>query len=195
MLSGSATSIRSTAQKVSSVALAGIWRGVYVDQISEHFDVWQLQGYDIPVVSETSVSWLMAGSGVDPSSISKLVGSLRRRSPRMRLGVVGRTPGCFEANEADLYIPANAQPADVVAAMRLAHGGFVIGESGGGPRHQHRLTNRERELLDALCTGLGNDQIARAMSISRRTVEFHLTRIFRKLGVASRVEAILRAQQ
>jgi DNA-binding CsgD family transcriptional regulator len=52
------------------------------------------------------------------------------------------------------------------------------------------LTGREHELLLALCEGLGNDQLARKFDISRRTVEFHLTGIFKKLNVASRAEAM-----
>lgn len=54
------------------------------------------------------------------------------------------------------------------------------------------LTDREMELLRVLCVGLGNDQIARELKISRSTVEFHLTRIFKKLEVSSRAEAIVR---
>ena len=57
---------------------------------------------------------------------------------------------------------------------------------------QTRLTDRERAVINLLKQAKSNKQIAFALSVSVRTVEFHLTRIYAKLGVASRAEAILR---
>lgn len=54
------------------------------------------------------------------------------------------------------------------------------------------LSRRERELLQLLCTGLGNAEIARRLSISEKTVRNHLSNIYRKLGVRSRAQAIVR---
>ena len=47
------------------------------------------------------------------------------------------------------------------------------------------LTVREREIFDLLSRGYGNEQMARELCISRRTVDTHRTHIFRKLGVHS----------
>jgi DNA-binding NarL/FixJ family response regulator len=55
------------------------------------------------------------------------------------------------------------------------------------------LSGRERVVLQLIAQGLGNKEIAQRLGLNLRTVEFHLTNVYRKLGVQSRVEAILLA--
>ena len=55
------------------------------------------------------------------------------------------------------------------------------------------LTTREKETLNLACDGLRNREISDEMGISVRTVEGHFNRIFSKLGVSSRTEAVLQA--
>ncbi|MCC6168562.1 MAG: response regulator transcription factor [Caldilineaceae bacterium] len=52
------------------------------------------------------------------------------------------------------------------------------------------LTEREEEVLKMLAQGWTNTRIANEMSVSERTVRFHLSNIYDKLGVSSRAEAI-----
>jgi DNA-binding NarL/FixJ family response regulator len=52
------------------------------------------------------------------------------------------------------------------------------------------LTERQRELLACLQEGLDNIAIARRTDLSVKTVENHLTRLYRHLGVQSRLEAV-----
>jgi two-component system response regulator DegU len=55
------------------------------------------------------------------------------------------------------------------------------------------LTIREKETLELACNGLRNKEISNEMGISVRTVEGHFNRIFSKLEVSSRTEAVLLA--
>ncbi len=55
------------------------------------------------------------------------------------------------------------------------------------------LTPREQEVLGHLTRGCTNKEIAQNLSISEKTVNSHLTNIFRKLKVVRRLEAILYA--
>ena len=55
------------------------------------------------------------------------------------------------------------------------------------------LTPREREVLAGVASGLTNKQIAGRLGISDRTVQFHLSNVLGKLGVASRTEAAVLA--
>lgn len=55
------------------------------------------------------------------------------------------------------------------------------------------LTEREKEVLRLMADGLRNDQIATALNITEQTVKNHVRSIFRKLDVATRVEAVLYA--
>jgi signal transduction histidine kinase len=54
-----------------------------------------------------------------------------------------------------------------------------------------QLTPRELETLQLLAAGLSNKEIARALSVSPRTVNFHLDNLYSKLGVNSRTEAAM----
>jgi DNA-binding CsgD family transcriptional regulator len=56
----------------------------------------------------------------------------------------------------------------------------------------NELSEREREVAALLLQGKGNKQIAAALDITVRTVEFHLSNIYSKLKVASRTEAALK---
>lgn len=53
------------------------------------------------------------------------------------------------------------------------------------------LTDREREVLAVLATGLGNSDIARKMFLGETTVKTHVSSLFSKLGVNNRVSASL----
>ncbi|MCU0494811.1 MAG: response regulator [Chloroflexaceae bacterium] len=52
------------------------------------------------------------------------------------------------------------------------------------------LTNRQRDMLRCLQEGLDNQAIARQMGLSVKTVENHLTRLYRQIQVQSRLEAV-----
>lgn len=56
------------------------------------------------------------------------------------------------------------------------------------------LTAREREVLDLVARGLGNQEIARRLCISHRTARNHVSNIFTKLQVADRAQAIVAAR-
>ena len=54
------------------------------------------------------------------------------------------------------------------------------------------LTVREREMLDLLCQGFVNKEVADKLQISYNTVKVHFNNIYKKLHVRSRTEAVLK---
>jgi len=56
------------------------------------------------------------------------------------------------------------------------------------------LSQREREVLDLIATGVSNSDIARRLSLSPKTVRNHVSNVFTKLQVADRAQAIVRAR-
>jgi len=58
-----------------------------------------------------------------------------------------------------------------------------------------RLTPREWEVLDLLCTGQSTDEIAATLVLSSETVRSHIKNLLRKLGVSSRQEAVKEARR
>ena len=61
--------------------------------------------------------------------------------------------------------------------------------------NKDRLSQRELQVIKLLLEGKSNKQIALALNVAERTVEFHLQNIYAKLGVVSRVEAILKLRE
>jgi DNA-binding NarL/FixJ family response regulator len=57
------------------------------------------------------------------------------------------------------------------------------------------LTEREKAVLKMAAKGMSNNEIARALHLSARTIESHLGAIFNKLGVGSRTEAVIEAMR
>lgn len=55
------------------------------------------------------------------------------------------------------------------------------------------LTARELELLALVATGLTNAEISRAMFLAESSVKTYLKRVYRKLGISSRAQAVMRA--
>jgi LuxR family maltose regulon positive regulatory protein len=56
------------------------------------------------------------------------------------------------------------------------------------------LSDREREVLQLIAEGLSNQAIAARLYLSLRTIKFHTSNIFGKLGVKNRTEAVARAR-
>ncbi len=76
--------------------------------------------------------------------------------------------------------------ADAAAALMRS-----LGAKGrAGPRAAGLLSRREREVLGLLGDGLSNREIAERLFISPKTAEHHVSRIYGKLGVSSRAEAV-----
>jgi DNA-binding NarL/FixJ family response regulator len=55
------------------------------------------------------------------------------------------------------------------------------------------LTERELEILDLLARGVTVKQVATRLALSPRTVETHIAKLYRKLGVKNRVQAVSKA--
>lgn len=56
------------------------------------------------------------------------------------------------------------------------------------------LTARERDILELIAEGMGNEAIAARLGLSEKTVRNHITNVFGKLQVTSRAQAIVRAR-
>jgi pimeloyl-ACP methyl ester carboxylesterase/DNA-binding CsgD family transcriptional regulator len=59
----------------------------------------------------------------------------------------------------------------------------------------HELTRRERAVLDGIAEGLNNAEIAASLGLSEKTVRNHITRVFDKIGVQHRYQAIVLARE
>lgn len=84
-------------------------------------------------------------------------------------------------------------PAVARQVVRRAVGGSPPPAGVGVPENLAELTPREVEVLRLIARGLDNTAIARALVVTKRTVQNHISSIYGKLGAASRTEAALLA--
>ena len=103
------------------------------------------------------------------------------------------------------YLLKGAPRAEVFSAVRVvAAGGSLLAPLATSAvlRHvrgeavstaQPSLTSREQQVIELLARGLGNKQIAAQLGITERTVKFHVSAVFTKLGATNRTEAVTKA--
>src|SRR5688572_9156556 len=106
------------------------------------------------------------------------------------------------------FCPRNTPPALIRKAIQLVEAGEIwigrrvmlrlIEEMASPPRGTRQepantgvLTEREHAIAGLVARGEGNKEIARALSISIKTVKTHLTNMFKKVGVSSRLQLAL----
>lgn len=99
------------------------------------------------------------------------------------------------------YVYKDVDPPALAAAIRSVHAGHVLlhpdvarllAAGDAQPAGTH-LTAREREVLAEVARGRSNREIARALSVSEKTVKTHVSAILGKLGVQDRTQAALHA--
>ncbi len=136
------------------------------------------------------------------------VAALRRDCPATRI-VALASPGAVDAVRALVALGAVGavaldEEADAVvqAIFAVARGGTRFAQATlaalvqGSPRRGATvLTPREREVLALLAVGWRNTEIADALAVSLRTVEFHVGNLLGKLGARSRLEALRYARE
>lgn len=102
------------------------------------------------------------------------------------------------------FVPKTLPARSLVNAVRFMAMGeqyapidFMTSEEEEAPLHElaQKLTRRELEVLEKLCDGLSNKEIARSLSIEEPTVKLHMKTLYRKIGVQNRTQAALLAKE
>ena len=101
------------------------------------------------------------------------------------------------------YVIKTAHPDDLASAIRQAFDHSIYLSNSNVLTRSSReaveddgpgLTRRELEILRLVAEGHSNAQLARMLWVTEQTVKFHLSNVYRKLGVANRTEASRWAQ-
>ncbi len=144
----------------------------------------------------------------------ELVRRMRGMQPEMRILVLSAyrdralVHGLLEAGVHGYLVKEETLERIVAAVREVVAGGMPVsaavaevvreimcGRETGAKRKEVLcpLSPREREVLRLMACGLSNQEIGAALHITERTVKNHVHRIFCKLGVRSRVEAVMYA--
>jgi DNA-binding NarL/FixJ family response regulator len=102
---------------------------------------------------------------------------------------------------ASAYVLKSAHPDDLASAIRQAFNSSIFFaplprvraplEQHPSPVDERGLTKREVEILCLAAEGNSNSELARMLWVTEQTVKFHLSNVYRKLGVSNRTEAAL----
>ncbi|WP_298850105.1 response regulator transcription factor [uncultured Ruegeria sp.] len=106
------------------------------------------------------------------------------------------------------YVPKHSQREVFRTAFETVHSGEIfvpegcvlidaeeVDEHSDAVNRLATLTNQQARILQLICEGKLNKQIAYDLSIAETTVKAHVTAIMRKLGVQSRTQAVLIAKK
>jgi DNA-binding NarL/FixJ family response regulator len=169
-------------------------------------------GEALTLVEEARPDLLVAelpDSNGDAGAVSFLV-KARQLVPHLRtivLSIRGEPDYIDAALEAGAaaYVVKTTHPDDLASAVRQSfnHSVYMAGtratQPAISPAHSEEsgvdLTRREREILQLVSEGHSNAQVARMLWVTEQTVKFHLSNVYRKLGVSNRTEASRWAQR
>lgn len=122
---------------------------------------------------------------------------LKAHYPHTPLAVLSAAPAaewedrCIEAG-ADIYIQKSAGAKEIGAALKaLMVADSAFEQLGPGDT---KLSKRQKQLIVMLEQGLSNREMAETLGISEHTIKVHLWRMFRRLGVQSRTQAVYYAR-
>lgn len=123
--------------------------------------------------------------------------ALANSHPGVPVAVISAAPAhekaqaCIRAG-ASLYIEKSSQASDIVNALNP----LLVKTGVAAPKHAPiKLSRRQTQLIQMLEQGLSNRDMAEQLDISEHTIKVHLWRLFRRLEVNSRTQAIHHARK
>jgi DNA-binding NarL/FixJ family response regulator len=132
------------------------------------------------------------------SSAVARIAEVRRAAPTAKIVALASQPSAPWLGDAiragaHASIAKTVQPNLIGVLVREiwagnVHHAFAAAPANLDADHQ-RLTPRELEILRLVAAGASNGRIARQLWVTEQTIKFHLSNVYRKLGVANRTEA------
>jgi DNA-binding NarL/FixJ family response regulator len=154
----------------------------------------------LPMIHQTSPDLVLLDLRLPDMNGLTCLDQIRKRYPDVKVVVLSAfsDPEHIQAafqRGATAYVVKSVNPVDLPSALRQAleesvyQGVRVVGDVALSGGDAIGLTERELSMLKALARGLSNAAISKEFWVTEQTVKFHLSNIYRKLGVANRTEA------
>jgi DNA-binding NarL/FixJ family response regulator len=187
------------------LVLDGIKRALEDDGDFEIVGETQTGTQVLPLVGRTNPDLVLLDLRMPQMDGLACLDEIRRRHPDVKVVMLSASSSqdlidTALRRGASAYVVKTVDPDDLPGTLRQALEGNV--HTAVGIEDPERsgakalgLTEREVTILGALARGLSNDEIAKEFWVAPQTVKFHLTNIYRKLGVKNRTEATRLAYQ
>ena len=181
--------------------LAGIKRALEEDDQFEVVAEARVGNQVLPLVSQTNPDLALLDLRMPEMDGLTCLDRIRKEHPKVKVVIlsVSTDPEIVQTvlnHGAAAYIVKSVNPIDLSSALRQALEGTVFSAVGLPEKTAQEdavkaagLTDRETTILKALARGLSNEAIGKELWVAQQTVKFHLTNIYRKLGVSNRTEA------
>jgi DNA-binding NarL/FixJ family response regulator len=159
----------------------------------------------LPMVGQTNPDLVLLDLRMPGADGLTCLAQIRKRYPNVKVVVLSVSTDetvikTALKRGASAYIVKSINPIDLPSALRQAMDGTVhsamgLPDAGDNAARAAGLTERETSILSALARGLSNEAIGKELWVTEQTVKFHLTNVYRKLGVSNRTEAARLAYQ
>jgi DNA-binding NarL/FixJ family response regulator len=153
----------------------------------------------VELVADHGPDLLVLGVELVDEEVQQLLRVALQSRPALRVVLISdedpsNARAAFTAG-VDVYCTRAASEDDLAVAVRQSFERSIHLPPIGIRADELQLTQREAQVLRLVAEGLPNAEIARTLWVTPQTVKFHLSNIYRKLGVHNRIDARRWAQQ
>jgi DNA-binding NarL/FixJ family response regulator len=156
----------------------------------------------VPLIARTNPDIVLLDMRMPEMDGLTCLERIRKHHPRVKVVMLSASDDADRVRAAlkrgaSAYIVKTVNPLDLPAALRqvVQPTVYFAAAEEEDAASAAGLTERETAMLRALARGLSNAAISREFWVTEQTVKFHLTNIYRKLGVKNRTEATRYAYQ
>lgn len=150
------------------------------------------------IINSQSLDIIILNDFSNTLSEKSFIQKIKRLQFPVKLIALNNSSDSFYMNKAievgiHSYITYNQSIHEFIQSVKYCYSGYNIIPHFGHSNTKFHLTEKEYEVLLLISNGRTNNEIARLLLVSKRTVEYHISSILKKFHVKSRVEAVAEA--
>lgn len=191
-----AAGLRNLLRGCDQLLCAGVWSRGRKGLGSMKKCAWEVALVDAAPIPASEVERLVARIKADHPCAQVIVMIPAQQSDKIltafRAGATGHVPPSATAEQvgkAIRVVAGGGSPMSLATARRLVE---AVQRGACHPKGGDALSGRQKEIMERICDGMENKEIARHLSVSPETVRIHLKDIFKRMGVRNRTAAAVK---